>query len=87
MIGAKEVIKCECEHLIHSTLPSPRVQVQWDRVQEKDQIDPRGSPVNGAVRNTWYTKEGRKQRPRLGLQRRGPTGNQQPLQAPGILKS
>lgn len=81
MIGAKEVTKCECEHLIHSMSPLPRGKDQWGEGR-RDQIDPRGSPVSGVVSDTWYTKEGRKQKPGPGLETKGLMGNQQPCQAP-----
>lgn len=39
MIGAKEFIKCECEHLIHSTSsspsPTPAGTNQWGRLPSK----------------------------------------------------
>lgn len=61
MIGAKEVIKCECEHLIHSISPSPHSSparcrpVGWG--QGKDQIDPQAPQPRGLrMSDIWRRK-------------------------------
>lgn len=53
MIGAEEFIKCECEHLIHSTSPdTPR------RGAGKDHTDPQ-APQSTGLREHLIHKGGR----------------------------
>lgn len=74
MIGAKEVIKCECEHLIHSMSPSPTPSPARYRPvgqeQGKDQIDPQAPSQGGCEQHLIH---GGKQRPEPRLETQGLT--------------
>lgn len=83
MIGAQEVIKCECEHLIHSTLPLPPGTDQWDGGQEKRPKRSPRLPSKWGCAQCLIHKGEQKAEDRLGPEMQGPTWNQWPLQAPG----
>lgn len=47
MIGAKEFIKCECEHLIHSTSPDTPQARGRGQGAGKDHMDPQAPQPTG----------------------------------------
>lgn len=65
-----EVTKCECEHLIHSTLPLPRVRPVGQRTRERPERSTRLPSKWGCAEH--LIEEDRKQKPDSGQRRREP---------------